>query len=170
MIRIFAADKKHIPIIRDLADKIWPQTFSSILSPSQIEYMMEMMYSSASIVKQIEDGHQFAVAREDEINVGYVSYEVDCNQSRKTKIHKLYVSPQHQHCGIGKAMVEYVAQNALKTGNNAVFLNVNKHNTQAINFYSKLQFILVKKEEIDIGNGFIMDDFVFELKLVKNEQ
>lgn len=168
MIEIVAANKKQIPIIRELAEQVWPQTFSSILSLSQIDYMMEMMYSVASIEKQMIDGHLFAVAREDKVNVGYVSYEVNYNNSGKTKIHKLYVSPQYQQRGIGKAMVEYVSQNALILGSNVVFLNVNKHNKGAIDFYNKLHFVLVKKEEIDIGGGFIMDDFVFELGLTKD--
>ena len=53
--------------------------------------------------------------------------------------------------------------------NNALFLNVNKHNQSAIGFYEKHGFFLVKKEVIDIGNGFIMDDFVFELELNETE-
>ena len=165
MIEIVAANKTQIPIIRELAEQIWPQTFSSILSPSQIDYMMEMMYNPASLEKQMADGHSFAIAQVDEVNVGYVSYELDCHQSGKTKIHKLYLSPLHQHRGIGKAMVEYVSHNAIKAENTAIFLNVNKYNTQAINFYNRLLFTLIKEEKINIGNGFIMDDFVFELNL-----
>ena len=84
MIEIVAANKTQIPIIRELAEQIWPQTFSSILSPSQIDYMMEMMYNPASLEKQMADGHSFAIAQVDEVNVGYVSYEVNCHQSGKT--------------------------------------------------------------------------------------
>ena len=169
MIEIIKANKAHIPIIRELAQQLWPVAFASILSEKQIEYMMEMMYSQASLEKQMNEGHLYAIACQNNLNIGYMSYQTDHNQSGKTKIHKLYISPKYQRHGVGKAMVNYVGQQALKSNNNGLFLNVNKHNTQAIDFYNKHQFLLVKKEEIDIGNGFIMDDYVFELTLNKSD-
>ena len=163
MIEIISAQKQHIPTIKKLADYLWPKAFASILSTEQIDYMMEMMYSQASIEKQMDEGHQFAIAQKDNVDIGYVSYETNHNNSHKTKIHKLYISPEYQRHGIGKLMVDYVAGQALKANNNSLFLNVNKFNTGAIGFYKKHNFVLTKKEVIDIGNGFIMDDFVFEL-------
>ena len=170
MIEISKADKQHIPTIRKLADQLWPVAFASILSAQQIDYMMEMMYSYASLEKQMDDGHQYAIATLDKLNIGYVSYEIDHHQSGKTKIHKLYISPQHQRQGVGKAIIDYVAQQSLEQRNNSLFLNVNKYNTQAIHFYRKHRFALVKEEAIDIGDGFIMDDYVFELSLNQAEQ
>jgi hypothetical protein len=42
-----------------------------------------------------------------------------------------------------------------------VFLNVNKYN-KAQYFYSKLGFAIIKEEVIDIGNDYVMDDYVME--------
>lgn len=165
MIEIIEATKQHIPIIRELAEHSWPVAFAAILSAQQIEYMMQMMYDPASMEKQINEGHQYAIAQINNIDVGYVSYEMCHNKSDKTKIHKLYISPEYQRHGIGKAMIDYVAQCAQESNNKALFLNVNKYNTKAINFYKKHHFFLTKEEVIDIGNGFIMDDYVFELTL-----
>lgn len=168
MIEILSAQKQHIPTIKKLADYLWPKTFAALLSAEQIDYMMEMMYSQASIEKQMDEGHLFAIVRKENVDVGYLSYETNHNQMTTTKIHKLYLSPEYQRHGIGKAMIEYVARQAIEANNQALFLNVNKHNKGAINFYIKHHFMLTKKEENDIGNGFIMDDFVFELKLAKD--
>lgn len=167
MIEIIRANKQHIPIIRELAEHLWPVAFASILSANQIEYMMDMMYSHTSLEKQMNDGHQYAIAYLNNLTIGYVSYETNHNQSGKTKIHKLYISPEHQRHGVGKIMVDYVAKQALKADNYGIFLNVNKHNTKAIDFYNKHHFHLTRKEEIDIGDGFIMDDYVFELTLAQ---
>ena len=169
MIEIKIADKKHIPIIKELAEVLWPATFSPILSDKQIEYMMKMMYSHDSLKKQMDSGHQYVIAIENGVNIGYVSFEVNHNNTKKTKIHKLYILPQHQRKGAGKIIIEHVAKEAVKSKNNSLFLNVNKHNQSAIDFYKKHHFFLIKKEVIDIGNGFIMDDFVFELKLNNTE-
>ena len=168
MIEIVSAQKQHIPAIKKLAEYSWPKAFAFILSAKQIDYMMEMMYSHASLEKQMEQGHQYAIVREDDADIGYVSYEVNHNQSGKTKIHKLYISPEYQRRGIGKMMVDFVAQKAIEVENNTLFLNVNKYNHGAIDFYNKHHFNLIKEEEIDIGNGFIMDDYIFELTLNKS--
>ena len=169
MIEITKAHKQYISTIRELADQLWPVAFASILSAQQIDYMMEMMYSEASLEKQMNDGHQYAIASQNKQNIGYVSYEIGHDQSNKTKIHKLYISPHHQRHGVGKAMIDHVTQQALAANNNSLFLNVNKYNNQAINFYRKHHFSLIKEEAIDIGDGFIMDDYVFELILTQTE-
>lgn len=163
MMSIVAASKQDIATIRKLAQQFWPVAFTSILSTIQIEYMMEMMYSEQAVEQQMNEGHQYAIAYQNSEQVGYVSYETDHDVTKKTKVHKLYVSPNHQREGLGKAMLEYVVDRAIESKNNAVFLNVNKYNTQAINFYKKSGFFLSKAETIDIGEGFVMDDFVFEL-------
>lgn len=163
MIDIRAAHKEDIPTIRALAQRFWPVAFASILSVKQIAYMMDMMYSPASLEEQMRQKHQFVIASRKKKDVGYLSYEVNCNNLNKTKIHKLYISPNHQRLGVGGALVNYVMLQALKAKNDVLFLNVNKQNEKAINFYKKHHFQLVKEEEIDIGDGFIMDDYVFEL-------
>ncbi len=165
MIEIVKANKQHIPIIKELAANLWPVAFASILSAQQIAYMMEMMYSQASLEGQMSQGHKYAIAQHNKLNIGYVAYETDHAGLDKTKIHKLYISPKCQRHGVGKTMIDYAAQQALKANNTALFLNVNKYNTQAISFYQKNHFVLVKEEVIDIGNDFVMDDYVFELTL-----
>lgn len=170
MIEITKAHKQHIPAIKQLAEQMWPVAFASILSAQQIDYMMEMMYSAASLAKQMDEGHQYAIAKFDKQNIGYVSYEIDHSKSNKTKIHKLYISPQHQRHGVGKAIIDYVTKQALEQKNYSLFLNVNKYNSQAISFYRKHYFVLVKEEAIDIGDGFIMDDYVFELLFNQDEE
>ena len=167
MIEVVKVSKQHIPTIRALAQEYWPVAFVSILSASQIAYMMEMMYSHSSLEGQMNKGHQFAIASKNNEKVGYMSYETDCEGMGKTKIHKLYISPHYQRMGVGKAMVDFVTEQALQANNSALFLNVNKHNNKAIGFYKKHHFVLTKEEEIDIGDGFIMDDYVFELPLTQ---
>jgi hypothetical protein len=44
-----------------------------------------------------------------------------------------------------------------------VFLNVNKYN-KAKFFYEKLGFTITKEEVIDIGNDYVMDDYVMGIK------
>ena len=46
----------------------------------------------------------------------------------------------------------------------SLLLNVNRHN-KAISFYKKYGFDIIAEEDIDIGNGYYMNDYVMEKKL-----
>ena len=52
----------------------------------------------------------------------------------------------------------------IENNQKAIFLNVNKYNN-AIHFYMKQGFTKVKDEVIDIGNGYVMDDYVMEVAI-----
>ena len=48
--------------------------------------------------------------------------------------------------------------------NDVLFLNVNRFN-KAQYFYKKLGFEVAYEEDIEIGNGYLMEDFVMEKKI-----
>ena len=159
---LIKANSKHIPIIIDLTKKIWPVAYGEILSKAQLDYMIDKFYNEPALRELIQKGHVFYLAQDDNDNyVGFVSYEIN-SEPNKTKIHKIYVLPETQGTGLGRQFFELVKEQALENNQNAIFLNVNQYN-KAINFYAKLGFSKVKDEVIDIGNGFVMDDYVMEV-------
>ena len=83
---------------------------------------------------------------------------------KRTKIHKIYVLPETQGTGVGKLFFNLVVEKAKENNQIAVFLNVNKYNN-AKQFYEKLGFTITKEEVIDIGNNYIMDDYVMEVRV-----
>ena len=166
MLKIIQSDTSHIPAIQQVASLAWPDAFKEILSASQIAYMMQWMYSDESLREQMEKkGHRFFWATSNEKPVGYMSIEHHCEGTNKTKIHKIYLLPDVQRQGIGRMFLEMAQATAKEQRDTVLYLNVNKYNQRAIDFYRKTGFQLVKEEVIDIGNGFVMDDFVFELPL-----
>lgn len=166
MIKIRKATAKDIPDIQAVANEAWPQAFAQILAPQQIQYMMEMMYSHDALWEQIvTKGHMFYIASKDDTPIGYISIEHNCDNSGKTKIHKAYIIPECRRMGLGRMMFDKAIEEARGVKSSAVFLNVNKHNNSAIAFYNRSGFDLVKEEVIDIDNGFVMDDYVFEKRL-----
>lgn len=164
-ITIAEATVEDIATIQRVADKAWPAAFREILSPHQIEYMMEMMYSDESLREQLAQGHRFFIACRGDSAVAYMSIEHNCEASGRTKIHKAYILPHLQRQGIGGLLFAWAYKEARVNDDSAIYLNVNKENERAIAFYYKEGFELIKKEVIDIGNGYVMDDFVFEKKL-----
>jgi ribosomal protein S18 acetylase RimI-like enzyme len=67
----------------------------------------------------------------------------------------------HQGKGIGKALIDFIVNEAKERHQKGLILNVNKRNI-AIRFYESIGFNISNEEVIDIGNGFVMDDFVME--------
>ena len=156
---------EQLPIVIDLTKKIWPVAYGEILSKAQLDYMIDKFYSETALREQIEvKGHVFYLAQdENKKYVGFLSYEIN-SEPNKTKIHKIYVLPETQGTGLGRQFFELVKEKAIENHQKAIFLNVNKYNN-AIHFYNKLGFTKMKDEVIDIGNGYVMDDYVMEVAI-----
>lgn len=162
--QLVKANSKHIPIIISLTKKIWPVAYGEILSNAQLDYMIQKFYNETALLESLAKGHVFYLAQnEQEKFVGFVSYEINC-EPNKTKIHKIYVLPETQGSGVGKQFFQLVMAKAEENQQTAIFLNVKKYN-KAIYFYTNLGFKIIKEEVIDIGNTYIMDDFVMEVNL-----
>ena len=162
--KLTALKIEQLPIVIDLTKKIWPVAYGEILSKAQLDYMIDKFYNETALRELIQKGHVFYLAQDDnEKYVGFVSYEIN-SEPNKTKIHKIYVLPETQGTGLGRQFFEFVKEKAIENHQNAIFLNVNKYNN-AIHFYTKLGFVKVKDEIIDIGNGYVMDDYVMEVAI-----
>jgi len=171
MIHIISATTAHIPVIQDIAYRTWPETFADILSSEQIDYMLDMMYSDAALNRQLQElGHAFLLAKSNKTDsfLGYISYESPYQGMAQTKIHKIYISPDAQGLGVGKALMEAVENGARARGDHWMMLNVNKYN-KAEAFYQKLGFEVVGTEDIDIGSGFLMEDKVMRKRIMPDK-
>ena len=163
MLQIKKATKEDIEKIRSVALRTWPVTFSNILSEEQISYMLDWMYSPGALIQHMEEKkHVFLIAMEQDICIGFCAYELHAKENRKTKIQKIYLLPEAQGKGIGKILLEEVTKIAREAGDSHLFLNVNRFNQQAIDFYGRVGFYEDFREVIDIGNGYVMDDIVME--------
>lgn len=165
MITFHEGNIKDIPLIRELTFKIWPVTYGPILSREQIDYMLEMMYSPASLEQQmLEQGHRFVIAYESSQPAGFASFSRKDTDNAAYKLHKIYVLPGFQGKGVGKKLIDHIIQSILPVGAKTLELNVNRHNT-AKTFYEKQGFEIVRTEDIAIGKGYFMNDYVMEKKL-----
>lgn len=163
-IYIIPAEDQHFSIIQSIARDTWPHTFGAILSPQQIEYMLNWMYSIPSIEDQVRRGHVFLLATDGKQYYGYASYEVGYKGSAKVKVHKIYILPSAQGKGVGRLLMDAIAEAGKQHHATHLALNVNRENT-AIKFYERYGFEIVASEDIDIGNGYLMEDYVMEKKL-----
>jgi diamine N-acetyltransferase len=153
------ASDRDIPLIRDLTFRIWPQTYSSILSQQQIDYMLEMMYSESSLQKQMTEGCQFIIVYDNETPVGFAS--VQEIKPAIFKLHKIYILPSQQGKGTGRFVIDYILKDLKQKGASALQLQVNRFN-KAKDFYDKLGFTVIDEKDFDIGDGYFMNDYVMQ--------
>ena len=162
---LIKATKEEIGIIQSLSDVIWPHTFKELLSPDQIKYMMNMMYSTESLENQLDRGCHYLLVKDGDEYLGYLSYEVNYSGKPWTKVHKIYLLPSTQGTGVGRFLIEKAVEIAKAAGNTELSLNVNRDNKKAINFYEKMGFEIIIVEDNDIGCGYLMTDYVMNKKL-----
>lgn len=161
MIHFREAGITDIPLIRKLAYAVWPQTYSNMLSGEQTAYMLEMMYSESSLQHQITvQHHRFIIAAEHNDPVAFASWSVT-PQKNIYRLHKIYVLQNQQGKGTGKKLIDHIITMIHPSGNAILELNVNRHN-KAKDFYIRQGFHVVREEDIAIGNGYFMNDYVMQ--------
>ncbi len=156
------ASFRDVSLIRTLSLQVWPQTYSTMLTQSQIVYMFENMYSPAALRRQMDDKHQFIIVFNVGVPVGFASYSQ--TEPSVYKVHKLYVLPVHQGRGTGRFIIGQIIKDIMPKGAQTLQLNVNR-NHSAKSFYEKMGFEAIRSEDIDIGNGYFMNDYVMEKRL-----
>ena len=162
MITISEAKTSDVKIIQDIVYTTWPITYGEILGKEQLDYMLNLFYSSEALIIQIQSRIQlFYLIYEEKLVVGFIGIEHDYQNKAITKIHKIYLLPETQGKGIGKIAIEAIVKLALENNATSVILNVNRFN-KALNFYEKTGFKVIDEVNIEIGNGYLMEDYVME--------
>lgn len=163
MAYIRKATIEDIATIREMATIVFPHTYQEILSPEQIDYMMEWMYSAESLYRQItEEGHIYYLAYWEDVPAGYLSIQPEGEHTYH--LQKLYVLPDFQGKQLGNLLFNQ-AIDAIKQLHPApcrMLLNVNRNN-KALTFYQKKGMTKVSEGDFPIGNGYYMNDYIMGL-------
>lgn len=164
MIKIRKLELGEMALVQAIAHDTWPNTFKEILSKEQIKYMLEWMYNIQTLEKQFKAGHQFYVAEKEGKELGFIGIEFNHPDKNTAKIHKIYILPEAQGFGLGKLLIQKAIEISKEKGLTELMLNVNRFN-KAVAFYRYIGFNVVKEEDIDIGEGYLMEDFVMSLPI-----
>ncbi len=156
------ATTRDINAIQNLAYITWPATYKKIISVEQIEFMLEMMYSQKALENEFYEGVQFLIAEVGDEAVGFASFGL--SKDNIYKLHKLYVNPESQKSGAGKALLKEVIAKVIKLGGKKLELQVNRKN-KAVTFYEKMGFQIIASKDFHIGDEFYMNDYVMEIEL-----
>ena len=165
MITTRKATTADISLINELATEAFPYTYREILTPEQIDYMMDWMYSPESLRRQMEEeGHVYFIAYEECEPCGYVS--VQQQEENVFHLQKIYVLPYFQgaHCGsfLFREAIKYIKE--VHPEPCLMELNVNRDN-KALLFYERMGMRKLWEGDFPIGNGYYMNDYIMGLDI-----
>lgn len=165
MIAIRPATTADAATIQTLATSIWWPTYRPILADEQITYMLDKLYDLDTITRQIVQQEQsYIILLANGEPTGFAAYSPRTENQEIYKLHKLYCLTETKGKGYGKLLLQAVEQAVLLAGKNILDLNVNRYNP-AIGFYEKMGFTVAYTEDIDIGGGYFMNDYVMRKQL-----
>ena len=135
------------------AGELWHDAYDGLLGGAQVDHMMRTIQSEEAIRRQIEkENYIYFFLFFEGARAGYC-------------LSKLYLSEKFRGRGLGQRALREVADCARRLGLKSVYLTVNKHNARAIRAYESFGFVRTASAVTDIGEGFVMDDYIYEYAL-----
>lgn len=149
--------------IARLAREIWDEYYVPIIGRAQVEYMVAKFQTAAAMQAQIDEGYEYFLIHHDEGPIGYAAIRHDVSEAR-VFISKLYVLAAHRKSGAGRQCLDHFERIARERGATHLWLTVNKGNP-SVRAYERLGFRIAEAIVMDIGGGFVMDDYRMERPL-----
>ncbi len=158
------ATKKDIPLLHELGDRIFRQTYRTMLSQEQIEYMIDWMYSEKNLEKQMDNNNVFYIVECDGVPCGYIGIENEADG--RFHLQRLYLDENYRGRGIGREMMRKIFDHARAASPSGarIELNVNRDN-RTVEFYKKMGWRIIKSGDFEIGNGFLMTDHIMAIDI-----
>lgn len=151
--------RRDIRLVADLANIIWTEHYTLIIGVKQVTYMLDKFQSAEAIQEQVHNGNKYYLMVNEGEYVGYFSFIII---EDFLFLSKFYVLKSVRGKGIGKAALQFIEDRVRELGLKKIKLTVNKYNSNSIKAYEKMGFENVDAIVQDIGNGYVMDDYVLE--------
>ncbi len=154
--------EKQITQLAAIADKVWHEYFPCIITDEQIDYMVDKFQSKRAVTGQIAEGYEYFFL---ELNGIYIGYTGVHPESKKLFLSKLYVLKSYRGKGYSTRAFEFLTGLCDAYSLESIYLTVNRRNNHSIDVYKHWGFDIVREEVTDIGQGYVMDDYIMEYVL-----
>jgi ribosomal protein S18 acetylase RimI-like enzyme len=157
------ATEADIPHLRQLAERIWRDYYPAIIGQAQVDYMLPRMYGEDVIRRELASGIIWELGDVESLPIAFLS--IGLESTGRAKLHKLYLDTESHGRGYGQQLITRAIDVARELHASDIWLQVNKQNTRAIRAYERAGFHLEREAVVDIGEGFVMDDFFLSYPL-----
>jgi len=150
-----------------MAHEVWNEYYVPLIGQAQVDYMVAKFQSAAAMQSQIDSGYEYFQIQQSGEIVGYAAIRHDAAEAR-VFISKLYLLAAHRKSGAGRQALELIERRARERGATHLWLTVNKGNA-SVRAYQRLGFRIVDAMVMDIGGGYVMDDYKMEREVAPCE-
>jgi len=153
----------EINVVAGLAREIWNEYYTPIIGKSQVNYMIDKFQSAEAIKSQIDnENYEYYLIDHAFEPSGYIGIKPS---GEELFLSKFYILGEKRGNGLGRKSFEFLVNRAKELGLKCITLTVNKNNTSSIGAYEKLGFKNQGPIVADIGDGYIMDDYLMKYTL-----
>ena len=155
-------DKSKAAFLSDFASEVFIDYYNDLIGHDQAVYMADLFLSEEAIRVLLDKGAVFRMLMDDDRPLGFTEYIME---GERVFLSKLYVAKENRGRGFGRILFEDCRRYALDNDIHKIYLTVNKHNTPSYEIYLHLGFKVIDAVVNDIGQGYVMDDYIMELEI-----
>jgi tRNA(Arg) A34 adenosine deaminase TadA/GNAT superfamily N-acetyltransferase len=161
---IAAKTESQLERTAEIAHEIWNEWFPPIIGQAQTDYMIERFQSLDAMKEQIASEHyEYFILQKSGTDIGYTA--VADKGDGRLFLSKAYIKKAYRGKGYFRQLLAFISEIARERDLRAVWLTVNRGNTLARMVYEKTGFVIIGEGVTDIGDGFVMDDYYYELSV-----
>lgn len=153
--------------LSDAARDIWLEHYTPLVGEAQVHYMIDTLQSAGQIKNDLREGYLYWVAVNKDGIIGYCSVKA---RQDHLFLSKIYVRREYRGQGLARRFFDLVFQYTREQNLPLIRLHVNRSNSTSIAAYKHMGFVIAGELVSDIGQGYVMDDYVMELTLASEEE
>lgn len=160
---ILAKTDEDIQTIATIAEEIWHQHFTPIIGEAQVNYMVEKFQSYPALKSQIRDGgYEYYLIENGGAPCGYTGIH---QEEGALFLSKLYIKKEARGQHLATQGLQFLIRLCKERGLKKIWLTCNKYNDNTLAIYNHLGFKITDEQVADIGNGFVMDDYILTYEI-----
>jgi GNAT superfamily N-acetyltransferase len=161
---------EQLAIVAALAHEIWYEFYVPLIGREQVDYMVGKFQNAAAMQAQIDQGYEYFLVKQEDSgglarDVGYCAVQEQADNA--LFLSKFYLHKSARGSGTGRKCMELIEGLARRRGLSLLWLTVNKGNP-SVQAYQRLGFRIAADLVMDIGGGFVMDDYRMEKPLTNS--
>lgn len=169
-ITIIPVEAGDIDALCAIAETVWTEHYTPIIGAAQVAYMVQKFQSPVAVRDQIANqNYRYYFLCLDGKKCGYTAIQPGNPDSKTLFLSKIYIDSQYRRNGLANAAVNFIHKLCVKEGYQKIWLTVNRNNSGSIAAYEKLGFSVTRTQAADIGNGYVMDDYIMETEVRSEE-
>jgi GNAT superfamily N-acetyltransferase len=161
---------EQLATVAALAHEIWYEFYVPLIGRPQVDYMVAKFQNAVAMQSQIDQGYEYFLVKQQDTNgmatdLGYCA--VQEQDGSALFLSKFYLHKSARGSGTGRKCMEFIEGLARRRGLSLLWLTVNKGNP-SVQAYQRMGFRIAADLVMDIGGGYVMDDYRMEKPLTNS--